>query len=239
MFMIAGFALASRFSLTTTLWRARVAIMLLGFGMGLVNPLVMLGVQQAFGRRQRAVVTSAVSFFRSVGSTVGVTVLGALFNARMAAQFESVMAPQLGRLPGSVSGRLSELAARPSDLVQVLLQKPLQQLLPLPVRATVLALIRSMMAAAIRPVFLTSMGIMVLGVVVAQSLGNESLKRQMARQAAVRRPVDDGDAQADDDEGEGDEFGGLGDEAVGPAQGESERSGPQGTDQQEPAPALQ
>lgn len=214
-FMITGFALASRFSLTTTLWQARGAIMLLGFGMGLVNPLVMLGVQQAFGRRQRAVVTSAVSFFRSVGSTMGVTVLGVIFNSQMAAQFKSVMAPRLNRFPGALAGRLGALAVKPSNLVQVLLQKPLQQLIPPAVREPVLGLIRSMMSAALHPVFLTSVGVMASGLVVAQFLGNESLKRQMARQSAMRQAEDDGDVEAED----GDD--------------------PQSTGQEEPAPALQ
>lgn len=179
----AGFYLATRFSLTTTLWQARAAIMLLGFGIGLVQPILTVAVQQAFGRERRGTVTAATYFFRSVGSTVGVTGLGILFNNQMTHQYRLLLARKLAGLPQAAVETLGGLAARPSNLVQILLQPKLQAELPAPVRPTLVETIKSMMASAIHPIFWTSFVVMIVGVLIVQFLGHESL----ATQANLRR----------------------------------------------------
>ncbi|MGE5508449.1 MAG: MDR family MFS transporter [Chitinophagales bacterium] len=178
-----GFALAGRFSPATTVWQARGTIMVLGFGMGLVMPLITLGVQQAFGRQLRGVVTSTTAFFRSVGAVVGVTVFGLIFNREMTAQYNLHLAPRLAAAPPQLAAKFHEFAAKPSNLVQLLLQKQLQQFIPAPVRAMVLDTIKTMMSAAIHPVFRTSLLVILTAIAIAQFLGRESLSRQIARQA--------------------------------------------------------
>lgn len=98
--MSTGFLLATRFSLATTLWQARAAIMFLGFGVGLVMPILTVAVQEAFGRDRLGTVTAASGFFRGIGATVGVTVFGILFNNQMSRQFDLILAPKLAALPG-------------------------------------------------------------------------------------------------------------------------------------------
>jgi len=159
-----GFLLATRFTTATTLWDARAAIMLLGFGLGLVQPLLILSVQQAFGRSQRGTVTAATTFFRSVGSTVGVTAFGALFNWQMGRQLDPILAQRL-------------VGVAPQNLVQVLLQPQLQNGLP----PWVINIIKAMMATAIHPIFWISLGVTVCGLVVVQFLGHESLTAQSHR----------------------------------------------------------
>jgi hypothetical protein len=52
----------------------------MGVGMGLVNVSSMLIIQGLVERTQRASVTAANLFSRNLGSTLGVTLLGAVFN---------------------------------------------------------------------------------------------------------------------------------------------------------------
>jgi EmrB/QacA subfamily drug resistance transporter len=191
--VVAGFFLATRFTLETTLWQARIAIMFIGLGLGLVMPLITLGVQQAFGRNMRGVVTSATSFFRSVGATVGVTVFGILFNKQMTIHYNELMAPQLKALPPAFAAKVGELAAKPSDLVQVLLQKPLQEMIPQQFRANFVGIIKTMMADSIHPVFWTGLVVIVVGILIGQFLGRESLTNQIRQQAALNPEEGDGD----------------------------------------------
>jgi MFS family permease len=168
----AGFLLATRFTPATTLWGARAAIMVLGFGVGLVQPILTIAVQQAFGREKRGTVTAAITFFRAVGSTVGVTLFGILFNWQMSRQFDLRLAPKLNGLP-------TALVDKPSNLVQILLQPQLRARFP-----EAVATVKTMMAGAIHPVFWISVGVMVCGILSAQLFGRESLTAQTQRQAA-------------------------------------------------------
>jgi EmrB/QacA subfamily drug resistance transporter len=200
--VMTGFYLATQFTLTTTLWQARIPMMLIGFGLGLVMPLITLGVQSAFGRNMRGVVTSATAFFRSVGATVGVTVFGILFNKQMSNQYNLLMVPKLKVMPAQLAAGLTKLAAKPADLVQLLLQKPLQEMLPGTIREPLLGTIKEMMANSIHPVFWTGIAIIALGVLVGQFLGKESLTTQLARQVAhvnvTAKQPDEPDADDDD-----------------------------------------
>jgi EmrB/QacA subfamily drug resistance transporter len=61
------------------------AMLVIGLGLGFTAMPYFLGPQNAVPWRQRGVVTSSVQFFRSIGGAVGVAALGALLNARLAA----------------------------------------------------------------------------------------------------------------------------------------------------------
>jgi MFS family permease len=54
-----------------------------GVGIGLTMPTFTLAVQNAFPQRQIGVVTSSVQFFRSIGATIGIAVMGSLLTARV------------------------------------------------------------------------------------------------------------------------------------------------------------
>ena len=59
-------------------------MVLLGIGIGLTIQTMVLAVQNAVGRGDLGVATSSVSFFRSMGGSLGVALFGALFNSRLA-----------------------------------------------------------------------------------------------------------------------------------------------------------
>lgn len=61
-----------------------VLILLLGLGLGVVMPVLSLAVQNEFKQSELGVATSSSQLFRSLGSTVGVAVLGAILTTGLA-----------------------------------------------------------------------------------------------------------------------------------------------------------
>jgi EmrB/QacA subfamily drug resistance transporter len=64
-----------------------VYMILMGLGLGIAFPLYTLVVQNAFPIQRVGVVTAAVTFFRSIGGTVGVAVLGSVVNSQFHSTF--------------------------------------------------------------------------------------------------------------------------------------------------------
>ncbi|HEY0071955.1 MAG TPA: MFS transporter, partial [Chloroflexia bacterium] len=62
-------------------------MIIMGLGLGVAFPLFTLVVQNAFPIQRVGVVTAAVTFFRSIGGTVGVAVLGSVVNSQFHSQF--------------------------------------------------------------------------------------------------------------------------------------------------------
>ena len=70
-------------------------IVLMGFGTGMVMPVMTIAVQNAIDHRDMGVATSGVTFFRSLGGAMGVAGLGAVFASRLHAELDD-------RVPASV-----------------------------------------------------------------------------------------------------------------------------------------
>jgi MFS family permease len=62
-------------------WAMTTILAVTGFGFGPASMSYLLGAQNAVEWQHRGIVTSAISFFRTIGGAVGVGVLGAAFNA--------------------------------------------------------------------------------------------------------------------------------------------------------------
>ncbi|WP_420826777.1 MFS transporter [Chengkuizengella sediminis] len=75
-----GFFLMSTMGLESTMWTADGFMIVMGFGMGLVMPTLMIAVQNAFPKEKLGAVTSASTFFRSIGGTIGVMIFNVVMN---------------------------------------------------------------------------------------------------------------------------------------------------------------
>jgi hypothetical protein len=100
----------------------------------------------------------------------------------MTAQYQVDIAPKLAALPPAMAAGLAKIAEKPSDLVQVLLQKQLQEMIPQAIRPAVIDGIKDMMARSIHPVFWIGLSLITCGIFIAQFLGNESLTNQLKKQ---------------------------------------------------------
>ncbi|HRJ06000.1 MAG TPA: MDR family MFS transporter [Candidatus Saccharibacteria bacterium] len=61
-----------------------IVMIFLGMGLGLVMPVMNIAVQNEFPQRDLGVVTSSVQLFRSLGSTIGMAIFGAVLTAGIA-----------------------------------------------------------------------------------------------------------------------------------------------------------
>jgi EmrB/QacA subfamily drug resistance transporter len=78
-----GLALLSRIGAHTSLVVVSIDILIFGAGLGLFMQVLTLVVQNAVPRQQMGVATSSVTFFRSMGGTLGASALGAVLTARL------------------------------------------------------------------------------------------------------------------------------------------------------------
>ncbi|WP_159883516.1 MDR family MFS transporter [Paenibacillus puerhi] len=83
--MAIGLGLLGGMTVDTTALQLVLYMIITGLGMGALYPVVGTAAQSAVGPGIRGVATSSSQFFRSIGGTIGVSVLGSLLTQRMAA----------------------------------------------------------------------------------------------------------------------------------------------------------
>ncbi len=160
--LVVGMYLLSRLQAGTAHWVASAYMLVVGVGIGLVMQVLVLVVQNDAPRRDIGVATSTATFFRSVGGSFGVALLGAIFASRLTSRLHA-----LG----------GEVAARFSGGVQV---DPMQaRRLPPAVHADFL----QAFAAALHGVFLYGMGFAVIAFALSWML------REVPLRTSVRQPV--------------------------------------------------
>lgn len=77
-------ALLAALNPESSYWFEAVIMLLLGFGLGNVMPVMNIAVQNEFEQKDLGVATSAVQLFRGLGSTIGIAVFGALLTSGIA-----------------------------------------------------------------------------------------------------------------------------------------------------------
>jgi hypothetical protein len=99
---------------TTTL-QSSLFMFVLGISLGLVIQVLVLAVQNSVDYRDLGTGTSGATFFRSIGSSVGVAVFGTVFNRQLTSHLTSGVPVQAsGRCsPAVLVGATHGAAARP------------------------------------------------------------------------------------------------------------------------------
>ncbi len=78
------------FNVQTSLPFIIVAMVLIGAGLGFASSVFILSVQNAVPWNLRGVATASTQFFRTIGGTVGVAVMGSILNGQMALRFAPI-----------------------------------------------------------------------------------------------------------------------------------------------------
>lgn len=104
-----GMYLLSLMNIHTTNSTLILNMVITGLGLGVVMSLFTIVVQNAFPRRQLGEVTSSLTFFRSMGGTIGLTVLGAILTNGFASNLQANMPAVLK--PFIPVGQLTNLGA--------------------------------------------------------------------------------------------------------------------------------
>jgi EmrB/QacA subfamily drug resistance transporter len=154
--LVAGFAGLSVIDHDTSLWYMGVAMALVGAGVGMSMQNLVLSVQNTVSLRDIGAASSTVAFFRSLGGTIGVSVLGAVLARRVGDTITSDLA-NAGIPAGSGSSSTSSL-----------------NLAELP--DTVQHIVRAAYGDATGHIFLISAAIAVVGVIAAVLLRPTALR---------------------------------------------------------------
>ena len=187
-----GIMLASRMTVDTGYVQAVVNIVVMGVGLGVTFPGFTIAVQNAVPYRIVGVATSATQFYRSIGGTLGLAVLGSVMTNRFGAALTDAVPQQVaGAVPPELLGRLQE---SPQMLVDpsatAALAGAFARLGPngAAMLEQVLNGVRSALAAAISDVFLVSASVIALAFVATLFLKEVPLRGRRSVSAPADTP---------------------------------------------------
>ena len=192
MAVIGGAALLTAFYLLSTLeqasgaWTTRGYMVLLGVGMGFWMPTFQLAVQNALPHRLLGTGTASVNFFRQIGGTFSVAIMGSL----LASNFKS-------NLSNAVPDQFSELFSDPQRLLSpeslAMMRTRIEQASP-GAADEVIGNAQIALGHSITDIFLIGVGIVAVGLVIGLFMprvrmrGREEL---MAEARGEQPPADD------------------------------------------------
>ncbi|MFF4548013.1 MDR family MFS transporter [Streptomyces sp. NPDC001435] len=105
--MITGLYLLSLMDTGTSRFTSGVYMAVLGLGMGCLMQITMLVAQNSVEMKDMGVASSSTTLFRTLGSSFGVAIMGALFNQRV----QDVMAERGGALAAKMTEKSAQLDA--------------------------------------------------------------------------------------------------------------------------------
>ncbi|MFJ5558016.1 MDR family MFS transporter [Streptomyces sp. NPDC093250] len=105
--MIVGLYLLSTMDTGTSRLTSGVFMAVVGLGMGCLMQITMLVAQNSVEMKDMGVASSSTTLFRTLGSSFGVAIMGALFNSRV----QDVMAERAGALGSKVTEQSAQLDA--------------------------------------------------------------------------------------------------------------------------------
>src|SRR5579859_1196471 len=185
-----GLFLLSTMAVDIPRWQTLAYMVVMGLGLGIAQPLYTLIVQNAFPPQRLGVVTSATTFFRSIGSAVGVAVFGTIVNNRFSSEYAAHLAPQLKASPqfGTFLNALSPQALISPDTITALQAQLQSRGLPAAlIQQTLTAIqapIRPALGAATTTAFLIGALILAFSVILVAFIPEITLRKRASRQTA-------------------------------------------------------
>jgi len=102
--LLIGIFLLSRMDISTPLLTVTLFMIVVGLGLGLLQPVLTLAVQNALPRSRLGVGTGAVTYLRSLGSTLGTAIVGSVVTNTITSDIPGRLAkiPNTNKLPPAV-----------------------------------------------------------------------------------------------------------------------------------------
>ncbi|MEU7849372.1 MDR family MFS transporter [Micromonospora parva] len=166
--LLVGMFLFTQLEVATSLWVAFGYMVVIGVGLGLCMQSLILAVQNAVSVRDLGAGTSSATFFRSLGGSFGVAILGTVLSSRLTGGLADRLPGAIAQLPPQ-----EQAAVAASGGTNISINDPATILaLPGPVRAA----IQGAFVDALDMVFLTAGLIAIVAVVVTLTLPNTQLR---------------------------------------------------------------
>lgn len=164
--MAIGIGLMSTLGVHTPYWKLAIYACLIGMGLGLSMQTIVIALQNAVEFKDMGVSTSANTFFRSVGGTIGVAMFGTIYANKLAAELPKAIAHVATTDPASMVGATPEKFAQLRNNTSVL-------------KSFAPHLQESIMGAFVKgfhSVFISALPVVLLGLVFALLLRETPLK---------------------------------------------------------------
>lgn len=168
--LVASFYLFTTLTVSTPTWQVVLFMVLAGLGMGPMNPLLTIAVQNSAEAHVQGVATSSLAFFRTIGGTIGVAVMGTMMNNKMASEMEHVTS----QLPAPLQSQ-AEMFTDPN----LLLREEFRQQVP----AELLNLMKEALSNSVTFIFWTSVVLAALCWMVGLLYQRERVVRRKAPEA--------------------------------------------------------
>jgi EmrB/QacA subfamily drug resistance transporter len=171
-----GFYLLSTMTIETTKLQAMIDMVILGLGMGIVMPLLTLALQESFPKSELGVVTSSSQFFRQIGGTFGMTILGAVMNEKSSTLLASQLIPTLDKFPPQAQEMVSNMkdliANNPQGLYSMLLSPETMSKIPVPMQQLLVPVLKETLVDTLHLVFIVSFVFVLVGLIFTPFLKN-------------------------------------------------------------------
>ncbi|MBM0232225.1 MFS transporter [Micromonospora sp. STR1_7] len=166
--LVLGMLLFTRLHVDTSLWVAFLFMVVIGVGLGLCMQSLILAVQNAVTVRDLGAGTSSATFFRSLGGSFGVAILGTVLSSRLNSELAD-------RLPGAIAQLPPEqrAAVAASGGTNISINDP-ATIMALP--GAVRAAIQGSFVESLHLVFLTAGVVAIVAVLVTLALPNNTLR---------------------------------------------------------------
>jgi EmrB/QacA subfamily drug resistance transporter len=173
--MITGLVLLAQVGPHASSWEVTRDIIIIGAGLGVTFPMTIAVVQAGLPQRLVGVATSQVTFWRSLGGTIGVAVLGSILANRLPVAVATRVAalhlpPQFNQAAGSAQAMFD-----PARLAQVRASLPAAAA---PAFDQVVAASRAALAATLHDLFLLAASVAVVALVASVFLREVPLARR-------------------------------------------------------------
>ncbi|PRY37749.1 EmrB/QacA subfamily drug resistance transporter [Geodermatophilus tzadiensis] len=118
--VVTGFGLLATIDHETDMVLLGVFLFVLGVGIGMTMQNLVLAVQNTVAATDLGAASSAVAFFRSLGGTIGVSVLGAVLSARVGDLIAAGLPPEAAAASGGGGVGLADLADAPAPVQELI-----------------------------------------------------------------------------------------------------------------------
>jgi len=162
-------------------------MIVLGMGMGMVMPTMTLAVQNTFPQSRIGVTTASVQFFRSIGATIGVALMGTILTKGLESNLRRELSVELrNAVPAEVLGTINPQALASPD-AKALLRA---EILPLPdgqaVYEQLMLALRISVSDAVHSIFLAAAAVAFVALAVGIFLPETPLRKRQSTDSAKR-----------------------------------------------------
>ena len=176
--LIVALLLLSRLQVDTPFWQLALFELAFGAGLGMTMQTIVTAVQNAVEYRDLGTATSATTFFRQMGGTIGAAIFGAILANRLALHLTEQLGPAAFAAQNNGAININNLQAI--------------QALPEPVKTSVL----TAFTRALDDVFLVGVPVVALALVVALFLKEVPLRTMQRQSPEAARAAESAPAEA-------------------------------------------